>query len=571
MKNKFSILVCILSIGILLFYRFNYYPNPNDNSLKVTTWDSFGYYAYLPGYFIYDDVTELSWMKKIDNVYELSNGDFYQAGKIENGNYVFKYLGGVAILELPFFGIGHFIASNTDYPADGFSPPYQYSLAFGVIFYFILALFLLRRILLRYYDDFTTSITLLSLVLATNLIQYVGVDGGQSHGYIFPLYVLIIYFTIKWHEAPKIIWASLIGLTIGFASICRPTEIIMLFIPLLWNLQSKTDSKQKWNLVNNHKNHIFWAIVFGLIGILPQLIYWKSVTGSFIHDVGSKWLFFNPYLRVLFGWESGWFIYTPISIFFITGLFFIKKFAFNKSVIIFSILNIWIVIAWFDWKYGATYSTRALVQSYPIFALAFGGLVDWISKKKWKWLIYIPIAYLILVNLFQLHQYNKTILHSRDMNRNYYSAIYLNPSPTPLDMSLLDTDERLKNSSKYISYNLYIDKNEFYSKAQKDSKTLLQQIQIPVNTDWIKISCNVNSIKGFGNSYISYEIGEKDSYKTKDIRLFNALTNEQKVNKYEFFIRNEFREEPTILNLYISTLSEFQGKISSLKIIGYTD
>ena len=57
----------------------------------------------------------------------------YQARKKDNGNFVFKYLGGVSIMETPFFLVGNFMAMHTKWEAGGFSPPYQYSVVFGAI------------------------------------------------------------------------------------------------------------------------------------------------------------------------------------------------------------------------------------------------------------------------------------------------------------------------------------------------------------------------------------------------------------------------------------------------------
>ena len=130
--------------------------------MVLTSWDGLGYYMYLPSGFIYNDFSKLEWLPEMHKKYNLYEGDLYQAHKAENGNYVNKYLGGVAILQAPLFGIAHIIALNSDYPADGFSPPYQYTLAYGALIYCILALFLLRTILLRYYDDLAVSISLLS-------------------------------------------------------------------------------------------------------------------------------------------------------------------------------------------------------------------------------------------------------------------------------------------------------------------------------------------------------------------------------------------------------------------------
>ncbi|MDB4088185.1 hypothetical protein N9544_01030 [Flavobacteriales bacterium] len=567
MKNKYSLIVCLLVSIVLIQFRINYTPNQNSQELKLTNWDSFGYYSYLPSILIYEDCKQLNWVPTIDSIYDLTGGKMYQANKVENGNYVFKYLGGVALLETPLFLMGHLIAKNSSYPADGFSTPYQYSLGYGVILYFILSLFLFRSILNRYFNDFSVSLSLLILVLATNLIQYVGIDSAQSHAYIFPLYVLILYFTIKWHEKPSAIFASAIGLTIGIATICRPTEAIMLFIPLLWSLQTKDSSKAKWNLVKQNRKHLLFVFLFGIIGVLPQLIYWKLITGSFIYDVGSKWVFANPFFRVLFGWETGWFIYTPATIFFVLGLFFIKKFPFRKSVLVFCLLNVWIVISWFDWKYGSTYSTRAMVQSYPIFALSLAAFIQYFSNKKWKFLMFIPALYFIGVNLFQIHQYNTTVLHSRDMNRLYYASIYLNPSPTPLDMSLLDADEFLRNESNYKLEQLFESNNDKDLAVVNNNSDNILNLTIPQNITWIKVSCDILSEIGYGNSYISYSLnGEKN-----DIRLFNAISSENETNSYEFFIKSKNDLDVSQLELSIVSLAEFKGTLKELKVIGYSN
>jgi hypothetical protein len=279
MKNRYSILACLIISVVVISFRFIPERYQKNNPLIVTTWDALGYYLYLPSFCIYHDYKELSWFPEIDKKYSVSGGWVYQANKCKNGNFVFSYLGGVAILESPFFFAGHILAKNLGYSPDGFSPPYQFAIAFGAIVWFLLALFLLRRILLRYFNDLVTTATLILLILASNIIQYISVDGAMSHSFIFPLYVLVLYFTVKWHEKPSLLWASLIGAIIGLAIISRPTEAVMIFIPLLWGTQTKGLSAEKWNLVRQNKVHIYFLALSALIAMLPQLIYWKSATG----------------------------------------------------------------------------------------------------------------------------------------------------------------------------------------------------------------------------------------------------------------------------------------------------
>ena len=432
MKSRFSLFafftILIISISIRI-YDIN--KQWQHRQFCLTTFDALGYYMYLPAGLIYDDVLKVNWLQAIDVKYGVVGSWQYQTIKEKNGNFVFKYLGGVAIMELPFFLMGHAVAKSAGFEADGFSLPYQYALVVAAFFYAFIGLYYLRRFLLDYFDDKIVAITLLLLTIASNWVQYVAIDSAQSHVYIFPLYVWILFGTRAWHQKPTLNGAFLIGFIIGLATICRPTEGIMLFIPLLWNTQTKENAAAKWALVKQYKPHVWAAIIGGFLAISPQLIYWKYASGHFLYDVGSKWYFLNPYFRVIFGFEKGWFVYTPVAILFVLGLFFIKKFPFRKSVITLCLLNMYIIIAWADWKYGGSYSCRALVQSYAIFALPLAAIIQNIVATRWRTLFYALCFYLISVNIFQIYQYNKGILRYDENSFEYYKSIYLNPNAPP--------------------------------------------------------------------------------------------------------------------------------------------
>ncbi len=570
MKTKYSLLAVIFISVILIGTRLFYIQDKieTEGKFQVTTYDALGYYVYLPSFFIYEDAKELTWFPKIEETYRVTGGKLYQANRHDNGNYVFKYLGGVALLQSPFFAIGHLIAKNTAYEPNGFSLPYQVSISFGAVFYCILSLFLLRIILLRYFEDRVVALTLIFGLLASNFPQYAAVDSAMSHGFIFPLYVLVLYATIKWHENPQFKWAALAGLVMGMATISRPTEAIMLFIPLFWNTQTKEAAKAKWNLVKKHRSHVFGAIIFGFLGILPQLLYWKYTTGSFVYDVGSKWDFASPHWRVLFGWEKGWFIYTPISILFIVGFFYLKNLPFKKSVLIFCLSNIYIIIAWHDWRYGGTYSCRALVQSYPLFLLALAAFFNYLESKKWRWWLYAICVYLTLVNFFQIWQYNKTIIHYDDMNRMYYASIYLNPNPSPLDMSLLDVSERLNREAGYTAKEIQVDTVYSIQYENGISENWIESnFSSSFSPDkWLKIEASIAVEYGFWNTFLNVEIKNEDAVKHSKLRLFNGISEPGLANDYAFYMKIPEDFDESRMKVYLSSESRFKGKLHFLKI-----
>jgi hypothetical protein len=532
----------------------------------ITNYDGLGYYIYLPAIFIYNDITAFEWVEEVNHKYNVVGDDWmFQISKHENGNYVTKYLGGISILQLPFFAAAHGFALVSDYPADGFSFPYQITLSFAPLIYFILILFLLRNILLRYYSDEVVAITLVLLFLASNAIEYISIEAGQCHGYIMLMYTLIIWLSIKWHERPTWKYAIGIGLVIGLTTIMRPTELIIFLIPLLWNTESKVSAKSKWNLVRRYKAHIGIVFLGVILGALPQIIYWLYVTGSPIQTIGSKWYFLNPYFRVIFGWQKGWFIYTPVTILFVMGLLFMKGKPFRKSVIWFCLLNIWIVISWSVWRYGGSYSARALVQSYPVFALALAAILTRILDTKFKFLFYLIAIYLTAVNLFQIWQYRTGILRHDEMNRAYYQAVYLDKNPTALDMSLLDGGQR---KSTECSSQVYY--NNTYSKDLVEVGNVFYTTTVEAN-EWLDLKLKLRSEEGFWRGYIVVTMLDKtgDEIGVNKFRMFNHLTKSNKVNGYH--IQLKMPDKVDRIDLKLGGGQKVSAKIRDLTVIGCRD
>lgn len=567
MKQRISLLSCWLIIVVYAITRLCYTDRHADLPVKVTTWDALGYYLYLPASFIYHDVDKLGFIPSMDKTYQLSGGDFYQATRLPNGNYAGKYFVGIALLQAPFFLVAHAVAPALGYTADGFSAPYQMAIAWGAMLYVFLALLLLRRILLRYFTDSVVAFTLLLTLLATNAIQYIAIEGGQSHAYIFPLYVFMIYATIRWHEAFRHGWLILIGLILGVAVICRPTEAVMLFIPLLWDWHDVDQRKRKWAYLRSHKLPWLLIVVSGLIGVAPQLLYWKFVTGQWVYDVGSKWDFLNPHFRVLLGWEKGWFMYTPVTVLMVLGLLKMQKKTFAASVIWFSVLNLYIIIAWHIWRYGGSYSCRALVQSYPVWAFALASLLTSLHTRWMKLFALLLGTYFLVVNLFQIYQYNETIIHYDHMNREYYCAIYLNPHPSPLDYSLLDSAAIPTKISRYSN----IKSRMFTSEKNivQDTPIFEDSTIIPPSPEWILFQVEMTVEQGLWDSYLVGQVQQQGQWHEQKIRLSQPQTKEGTRRAYAFYLHLEPTQSIQQTLLKVQGNPSLKATIHQVKIITY--
>lgn len=437
LKNKFSFFALCL-IAIVFIYERNEYSNQDRLlPIKVTTWDALGYYLYLPSTIIYHDVRTLTFYDSIEIKYNLQGekNNFYQFQKNKTGFYSGKYFIGVAVLQLPFFLIAHVIAIRYG-EADGFSSIYQKGIAYGAMIWVFSSLIFFRRFLLKYFSDLIVGIGLILGLLATNAVQYIAIEGGQCHAWIFPLYVYLIILTESWHRNKSALKSIGIGAIVGLGILCRPTEGVMLFIPLLWGF----NKNEFVSFLKRNRLHLVRATISMIAVLSLQVFYWKYTTDQWIFDVGSKWDFLTPHFRVLFGEEKGWLIYTPICWLIILGLVRIKHEKFNASVKIFMLTNIWIIIAWHVWRYGASYSTRALVQSTPIMMLPMLTIIKEMLQSKLKLLWYTLYLYFLCLNLFQIYQYNNGILHYDRNTYEYYWRVYWKSSINDEDKHYLQPE-----------------------------------------------------------------------------------------------------------------------------------
>ena len=91
-------------------------------------------------------------------------------------------------------------ACSREYPADGFSLPYRFMVGFGTLLFAFLGLFVLRKVLLEYFSDAAVAMTLISIALASNYLEYSAIGGVLTHSHIFTLYSLILWQSIQFHK-----------------------------------------------------------------------------------------------------------------------------------------------------------------------------------------------------------------------------------------------------------------------------------------------------------------------------------------------------------------------------------
>ena len=398
---------------------------------SVLSWDALGYYLYLPSTFIYNDLKDMAFADEMMKTYNFSSY-FYQAQKAPNGNFVMSYTMGVSILLLPFFFLGHLLAYLFNFPTDGFSTPYIFSVYMGGVCYAFLGLYLLRKVLLDFFSDKVTAIVLLIVALATNFFHYAVYEVGMAHVYLFALYAILIYCTHKWHKAQNWKYLVGVGISLGIAILIRPSEIVAAFIPLLWNVYSPDSFKQKLQLVQENRVQVAALILICFLVGLPQFLYWKWTSGQFLYYTyhGMGFSFLSPHIiKGLISIKKGWLVYTPVMILSIIGFIplFKKYRKIAVALLVFFVLNVYFIFSWDVWWYAGSFGSRPMVQSYSVLLFPIAALMSYIINAKGIFLKGLTILFIVgcgVLNLFQNWQYNQHYFSTEGMLPYTYKLIF---------------------------------------------------------------------------------------------------------------------------------------------------
>lgn len=404
---------------------------------KELGWDVLGYYLPLPAAFIHDDfqLNDITWLEEANENYDLT-GTLYMVGKSPRGENMYFFLFGTAVFYSPFFFVGHLLAPILGFEQDGFSQPYQYAMALGCMLYVLIGLIFLRKILRLYFNEWITSVVMIVVVLATNYAHHLTLKNMETVTLLFMFVAMIVWNTIKWHEQQKLKNLLAIGVSIAFMAIIKPSEIVVGIIPVLWGISNVASLQEKIQTITRHWKQFALTIAFGLLVLFPQLLYWKITTGTWIYDSyknpGVGLDFTSPHIiDALFSYKKGWFLYTPVAVLFIMGLYFTGKQ--NKSgrlaILSYFFISFYIITSWSEWWYGAAFSNRPLITTYPLLAIGFGYLLSWAFQHKiWKFVVLTFVASAMILNQFMWWQMRHYILDPYRMTKNYFWATFLSTS-----------------------------------------------------------------------------------------------------------------------------------------------
>lgn len=352
------IFLCIAAIYLLGFFSHALYLR------KTVYGDGIFYYSWMRSVVIDHDVN-------FSNEYVHFGASQPMTQKNLPGN---KYSIGPALIWAPAFITVHSLIRG-----DGYTLPYQLAVGITTVLVTIYALVLLYRLL---DESKTTAIfAIVAIAGATNLIFYGSLDAVNSHGVSF--FISVVYLSLLTTKKPS--WVA-VGIALATLGMIRLQDVI--FILLLLPMRKAINYPQ---------------LLLGFtIAFLPQLFAWNGLYGNFWINPylagGEKFSLLRPnLLGILFYKDSGLFLWTPIAVLGIIGLW-AKKSLYGPYLLV-CLLQLWLVASWSTWWQGASYSGRMFVSILP---LASFGLIQGLASLRKKFGDQVTMIFILTFSMMNV-------------------------------------------------------------------------------------------------------------------------------------------------------------------------
>jgi len=544
----------LLLAFISLFYLFSLIYSERARAVLDGS-DSWGYYVHLPSFLLYGDAgdyakTIAAWQANYPNKPD-PRKDAYGLRPTPSGKVAVKYPLGVALLETPFFLVAHVycIISGT-HSADGFSAPYAWAIALSSLFFALLGLFFLFKSLRFYFSENISLAATAAIGLGTNLFFFVAYTPGMSHPVAFCLIAYLLLATRKWHENPSKRNGLAIGFVLGMIAIVRTQDLIVALVPLLWGIRNLQDIPTRFRFFWVQKVSIGAAVLAFVSTLLPQALYWKYVSGQWWRYgyQGEKFDWANPHIREgLLGFQNGWLVYTPLMLFALWGLFYLRRYASDLLVpiLVFLPLHWFVSYSWWCWMYINGFGSRPMVDVYVLLAFP---LAAWMAAQKKIWILIPLFCAFVGLNIFQTWQTQQGIFWSERGNWAFYKESFGQINGSERALSAFECGEvqaptALKMSKSLMAFlvnpadtqNVQVAgrlahpcKGEFHQ-----TTTLSNETAGLIPGDWLRISVSgfvpagqpAHSIDDIAKLVADFTNGEGKTLKYRAINIATHLSN----------------------------------------------
>jgi hypothetical protein len=384
-------------------------------------WDVANYYSFLPAYF------------NNHGSFEFNHEITSYLAQSPKGGHLPKATYGMSLMYSPFYFLGYKIAINQGNPLNGISEPFATCVHWGSILYGLIGLIFLRNLLVKFFSEKVTTLTLAVVFFGTTLFYYTLGAGEMSHAHLFFLITALFLIINSWHSKPTYFKSVLIGFLMAVITLIRPSEILLAVFFIFWTTDGQFNFKERMLFLLKKWPHVLTITIIAFLVWVPQFIFWKNHTGHYLYFSypGEKFYWGDPQIiNILFSYRKGWFLYTPLIVLAFAGFFFMKGNLKTLRNVIFIIIaiNIYMLSCWWDWFFGGSFGARGFTHHTAFLAIPLGAFLSFILEglKEYTWKpivtfsLYAVLFLGICLNIGQTYQFVNNIIHYMSMTKKSY-------------------------------------------------------------------------------------------------------------------------------------------------------
>jgi hypothetical protein len=217
------------------------------------------------------------------------------------------------------------------------------------------------------------------------------------------------------------------ALATALLALVRPTDLIALLALPLVTVGSQRSIRSWWQEVKGAALSSAIVVLFGVLMLQPIL--WHAQCGRlFVRPyAGEGFLWDRPMSwSLLFGARKGLFFYWPLLLFALPGLvpLWRRSRIAASSLLLALFAAAYVIGCWWIWYYGYSYGSRPFIDLLPLFAIPIACVFNALDVRGRQGTTLIIAPFLIL-QCFQLWQYQVGMLHPYNMDREKYRMVFL--------------------------------------------------------------------------------------------------------------------------------------------------
>jgi len=406
------------------------WTNPEARRTFPVLSDGSGYYAYLPQWFTYK-TKRFEFADSVTRAYPKNRFVEFAGMPAAPGKHYNKYYPGAAVCLSPFYLAAKVHASISGHRNDGYSWPFLLWCNLGMIFFALVGVYGLFRILeLFRIKPFMCYLGVTVVLFATNLNYYTTVEIPFSHVFCFAINTWIIFHAKRWADVDRsrnFYWmCALLGLTV----IIRPTNsFVLAFIPFLFPTFKLFLLRLK-ELFLTHRKQLVIGAALGLsfVAFLLWNVYGQTgllKMNSYTGEGFVNWK--DPYIfDVLFSYKKGLFVYTPVLLLLFPAFaycFLKERKIFWGALVVFALVT-YSSASWWIWWFGGGLGARNYIDFLSVFilviALFFQAMHRFVQLS-----ITVFCAFAIWIYTIYDYQMRYAILHYTDIPKEAFWEVFM--------------------------------------------------------------------------------------------------------------------------------------------------